>query len=128
MAVVSDFREVFNSAVKRFYDSATEPNNEWLKDLLECENEDDAEEVFDNVYYSDELQERLDNALDDVLMYYSNLWAVIIEYTNPTDIINNGFDGLDVYDEFKYDVFKEVKQMVTDNFDELKQLALENKE
>lgn len=61
-------------------------------------------------------------------MYYSNLWAVIIEYANPTDIINNGFDGLDVYDEFKYDVFKEVKQMVADNFDELKQLALENKE
>ena len=128
MAVVSDFREVFNSAVKRFYDFATEPNNEWLKDLLECENEDDAEEAFDNACYSDELQECLDNALDDVSMYYSNLWAVIIEYANPTDIINNGFDGLDVYDEFKYDVFKEVKQMVADNFDELKQLALENKE
>lgn len=72
--------------------------------------------------------ENLNDALDCAMIYTVDAWAVIMEYTSPTDIFNGKADGLEIYDEFSNDVFEKVKEMINDDLEELKQKAQENQE
>ncbi len=128
MAVVSDFDGVLSNAAERFYDDAIEPNTSCLEEFLDCEDEDDVEDIFNDYRCSDNGEESLKDAIDDVMMYTDDAWAVIINYTTPSDVFNGEIDELEIYDEFADDVFNEARSMATDNFEELKQKAQENEE
>lgn len=128
MAVVSDFDGVLSNAAERFYDDAIEPNTGCLEEFLDCEGEDDVEEIFNDYRYSDNGEESLRDAVDNAMMYTDDAWAIIINYTTPSDVLNRELDELEVYDEFADDVFNEARSMAIDNFEELKQKAQENEE
>lgn len=128
MAVVSDFDGVLSNAAERFYDDAIEPNTGCLEDFLDYEDEDDVEEIFNDYRYSDNGEESLRDAIDNAMMYTDDVWAIIINYTTPSDVLNGEIDKLEIYDEFADDVFNEARSMAIDNFEELKQKAQENEE
>jgi hypothetical protein len=128
MAVVSDFDGVLSNAAERFYDDAIEPNTGCLEKFLDCEDEDDVEEIFNDYRYSDNGEESLKDAIDNAMMYTDDAWAVIINYTTPSDVLNGEIDELEVYDEFADDVFNKTKEMISDDLEELKQKAQENED
>ena len=125
---MADFYEVLKDAADRFYDSVVDDEIGCIDNLLECEDEDDVEEVLDNYRYEDDGMENLNDALDRAMTYTVDAWAVIMEYTSPTDIFNGKADGLEIYDEFSNDVFDKTKEMINDDLEELKQKAQENQE
>ena len=128
MAVISDFDGVLANAAERFYDDAIEPNTGCLEDFLDCEDEDDVEEVLENYRYEDDGMENLNDALDCAMTYNVDAWAVIMKYTSSSDIFNGKADGLEIYDAFSDDVFEKTKEMINDDLEELKQKAQENQE
>ena len=125
---MADFYEVLKDAADRFYDSVVDDEIGCMNELLECEDEDDVEEVLENYRYEDDGMENLNDALDCAMTYTVDAWAVIMEYTSPTDIFNGKADGLEIYDEFSNDVFEKTKEMINDDLEELKQKAQENQE
>lgn len=122
---MSNFEDVLIDAAERFYNSATDPNTGCLDALLDCEDEDDVESILGNYHNSLDGKENFDNAIDEALTYNDDMWAVIMVYTTPSDILNERVNGLDIYDEFTRDVFDKVVNMFTDNFDKLQQTARE---
>lgn len=125
---MADFYEVLKDAADRFYDSVVDDEIGCIDNLLECEDEDDVEEVLDNYRYEDDGMENLNDALDCAMTYNVDAWAVIMNYTDPSDIFNGKADGLEIYDEFSNDVFDKTKEMINDDLEELKQKAQENQE
>lgn len=122
-----DFYDVLKDAADRFYDSATSEYG-CIDRLVDCEDEGDVEEVLDSYRYEDGGLENLDCAIDCAMTYTVDAWAVIMNYTNPSDIFNGKADGLEIYDEFSNDVFEETKEMINDDLEELKQKAQEDSE
>lgn len=125
---MADFYEVLKDAADRFYDSVVDDEIGCMNELLECEDEDDVEEVLENYRYEDDGMENLNDALDCAMTYNVDAWAVIMKYTSPSDIFNGKADGLEIYDEFSNDVFDKTKEMINDDLEELKQKAQENQE
>lgn len=123
-----DFYDVLKDAADRFYDSVVDDEIGCINELLECEDEDGVEEVLDNYRYEDSGMESLNDSLDCAMTYNVDAWAVIMEYTSPSDIFNGKVDGLEIYDEFSNDVFNKTKEMINDDLEELKQKAQENQE
>ena len=128
VGIMADFYEVLKDAADRFYDSVVDDEIGCMNELLECEDEDDVEEVLENYRYEDDGMENLNDALDCAMTYNVDAWAVIMKYTSPTDIFNGKADGLEIYDEFSNDVFEKTKEMINDDLEELKQKAQENQE
>ena len=121
MATVSDFKNVLQDASQRFYDYATDRDYGCLDELVKCNDGDDVEQVLDDYRNSDEGIENFNSAVDDSMIYYADMWAVIIEYANPVSVFSAEFNGLDtVYYEFEDDVFKKTKNMIVDNLEKLK--------
>ena len=110
------------------YSDAIEPNTGCLEDFLDCEDEDDVEEIFNDYRYSDNGEESLNAAADDAMTYTDDMWAIIINYATPSDILNGELEGLEIYDSFANDVFDEAKSMAISNFEKIKQMAQENEE
>ena len=125
---MADFYKVLKDAADRFYDSVVDDEIGCMDKLLECEDEGDVEEVLENYRYEDDGMENLNDALGCAMTYNIDAWAVIMEYTSPTDIFNGKADGLEIYDEFSNDVFDKTKEMINDDLEELKQKAQENQE
>lgn len=123
---MADFDGILSNAAERFYDSAIEPNTGCLEEFLDCEDEDDVEDILSDYRYSDNGEESLNYAIDDALMYTDDAWAVIMNYSSPSDVFSGKLEGLEIYDEFANDVFDEAKSMAINNFEELKQKAQEN--
>lgn len=122
---MSNFEDVLIDAAERFYDSATDPNMGCLDALLDCEDSDDVEDILTTYRNSSNGEEYFNNAIDEALTYNDDMWAVIMVYTTPSDVLNEQVSGLDIYDEFTRDVFDKVVNMFTDNFDKLQQTARE---
>ena len=127
-AVVSDFNGLLANAAERFYDDAIEPNTGCLEDFLDCEDEDDVEEIFNDYRYSDNGEDSLNAAIDDAMIYTDDMWAIIVNYATPSDILNGELEGLEIYDSFANDIFDEAKSMAISNFEKIKQMAQENEE
>ena len=125
---MADFYEVLKDAANRFYDSVVDDEIGCMNELLECEDEDDVEEVLENYRYEDDGMENLNDALDYAMTYNVDAWAVIMKYTSPSDIFKGKADGLEIYDAFSDDVFEKTKEMINDDLEELKQKAQENQE
>lgn len=123
-----DFDGILSNAAEQFYDSAIEPNTGCLEEFLDCEDEDDVEDILSDYRYSDNGEESLNYAIDDALMYTDDMWTVIMNYSSPSDVFNGKLEGLKIYDEFANDVFDEAKSMAINNFEEIKQKAQENEE
>lgn len=128
MAVISDFDGLLSNAAERFYDDAIEPNTGCLEDFLDCEDEDDVEEIFNDYRYSDNGEESLNAAVDDAMTYTDDMWAIIVNYATPSDILNGELEGLEICDSFANDIFDEAKSMAISDFEKIKQMAQENEE
>ena len=81
---MADFYEVLKDAADRFYDSVVDDEIGCMNELLECEDEDDVEEVLENYRYEDDGMENLNDALDCAMTYNVDAWAVIMKYTCVT--------------------------------------------
>lgn len=125
---MTDFDGILSNAAEQFYDSAIEPNTGCLEEFLDCEDEDDVEDILSDYRYSDNGEESLNYAIDDALMYTNDAWAVIMNYSDPSDIFGGKADGLAIYDEFADDVFDKTKEMIKNDLEELKQKAQENED
>ena len=125
---MADFYKVLKDAADRFYDSVVDDEIGCMNELLECEDADDVEEVLENYRYEDSGMENLNDALNCAMTYNVDAWAVIMEYTRPSDIFNGKADGLEKYDTFSNAVFEKTKEMINDDLEELKQKAQENQE
>lgn len=123
-----DFYDVLKDAADKFYDSVFDDEIGCMNELLDCEDEDDVEEVLNNYRYKDSGMENLNDALDYAMTYTDGAWAVIMNYSSPSDIFNGKADGLEIYDEFSNDVFEKTKEMISDGLEELKQNAQENED
>lgn len=128
MATISDFDGILSNAAEQFYDSAIEPNTGCLEEFLDCEDEDDVEDIFNDYRYSDNGEDSLNAAVDDAMIYTDDMWAIIVNYATPSDILNGELEGLEIYDSFANDVFDEAKSMAISNFEKIKQMAQENEE
>ena len=122
-----DFYDVLKDAADRFYDSATSEYG-CIDRLVDCEDEDDIEEVLNEYRYEDDGMESLNEAIDCAMTYTDDAWAVIINYTTPSDIFSGEVEGLTIYDEFANEVFDKTKEMINDDLEELKQKAQENED
>lgn len=126
---MADFYDVLQDAADRFYDNATTDSEYGCIDrLVDCEDKDDVEDVLNDYRYEDNRSESLNEAIDDALTYTVDAWAVIMNYSDPSDIFNGKIDGLKIYDEFADDVFNKTKEMINDDLEELKQKAQENED
>ena len=125
---MADFDGILSNAAEQFYDSAIEPNTGCLEDFLDCEDEDDVEDIFNDYRYSNNGEESLNYAIDDALMYTDDAWEVIMNYSSPSDVFNGKLEGLEICDSFANDVFDEAKSMAISNFEKIKQMAQENEE
>ena len=128
MAVISDFDELLSNAAERFYDDAIEPNVGCLEDFLDCEDEDDVEKIFNDYRYSDNGEESLNAAVDDAMTYTDDMWAIIVNYATPSDVLNGELEELEICDSFANDIFDEAKSMAISDFEKIKQMAQENEE
>ena len=128
MVVISDFDGLLSNAAERFYDDAIEPNTGCLEDFLDCEDEDDVEEIFNDYRYSDNGEESLNAAVDDAMTYTDDMWAIIVNYATPSDVLNGELEELEICDSFANDIFDEAKSMAISDFEKIKQMAQENEE
>ena len=119
MDKMSNFENVLIDAAERFYNSATDRKYGCLDAFLDCEDSNDVENILNEYRNSPNGEENFNNAIDEALTYNDDMWAVIMVYTTPSDILNERVNGLDIYDEFTRDVFDKVVNMFTDNFDKL---------
>lgn len=128
MIGVSDFDEVLDNAIGRYFDMMTDDIN-LMKELANCKDESEIDDVLSEWRVSDLGYESLDNAADDAMMYYSRMWAVIMTYIiDPSDIFQNAVDGLDVYNQFEDDIFDGAKKRAHENIDKIRRQVQENED
>lgn len=128
MIGVSDFSEVLEKAVVCYYDLMTD-NDNLMKELANCKDESEIDDILFEWRVSDSGCELLDNAADNTMMYYSSMWSVIMTYiTDPSDIIQNAVDGLDIYSQFEDDVFDETRKRIHESIDKIRRQVQENED
>lgn len=116
-----NFDDILHNAAETFYTHITE-DRELMKQLAKCEGNSAINECLSEYSLSDRGFEMLDDAADSVMLDYSSVWSILMVYvSDPSDILQNKIDGLDIYSQFEDDIVKETKKLVHKNIDKLKE-------